>query len=87
MLCALLAFPMQAIVMTAFIFTLPIKVEIAIAKEKLPPNDTPLSDPKGMLLKIYSGADSASNVFDISGVIMDPSFLKIECCHSGTAGS
>lgn len=41
---------------------------MAIALIKFSPDDSLLGKPKRMLLKIYSGSDSVSKAFDVSGV-------------------
>ena len=57
MLCGLLTFAIQTILLTAFTLTFSIRDKIAITKRKRPPDDSPLGESEGMLLKIYSGPD------------------------------
>lgn len=55
---------------------------MAIALGKLSPDDSPLGEPKGMLLKIYNGSDSALKVFDVSSVTPNSGFSRLGCCLS-----
>lgn len=57
---------------------------MAIALGKLSLDDSPLGEPERMLLKIYSGSDSALKVSDISSVTMNSGFSRTGCCLSNT---
>lgn len=56
--------------------------EMSILLGKLSPDDCPLGEPEGMLLKIYSGSDSALKAFVVSSVTLNSGLSRTGCCLS-----
>lgn len=55
---------------------------MSILLGKLSPDDSPLGEPEGMLLKIYSGSDSALKAFVVSSITLNSGFSRTGCCLS-----
>ena len=75
MYCLLSSLSLHKLLLVVFSFTFLGAVdEMAIPLGKLSPDDSPLGEPEGMLLKIYSISDSALNAFDVSSMTMNSGF-------------
>ena len=79
MLPALLAFLTQIVLLAHFLMVI---YEVAAELGKLSPNNSPLSEPESMLVKIYSEYDSAPKAFHVSDVTINSAFSRTGGCLS-----